>query len=162
PPDPRDEETTFAGSPPASTTAPSANVSSRSLGSSTKKAPRTPCGRPTRPTATSSEPTIGELGYGFLARCEWRAHARGPRSLRHEIEAPVGAGLVLVRHPDAAGVDDSDAGDDAFELCVRVATHHDRHIEALEEERDALVGGTLGEDVDVVPRRSVAIEDVAD
>ena len=45
---------------------------------------------------------------------------------------------------------------------MRVTADDRRHVERVEEERDPLLGRALGEDVDVVPRRGVAVEDVAD
>ena len=79
-----------------------------------------------------------------------------------EVEQPVRARLLLVRHADAAGVDDPDAPDGALELGVRVAAHDRRHVEPLEERGDPFLGRALGEDVHVVARRGVAVEDVAD
>ena len=80
------------------------------------------------------------------------------RAARLEIEAPVRAGLVLVRHPDAAGVDDPLPGDDALVLRVDVPADDHVGVDVLEEERDPLLGRALGEDVDVVPRRRVDVE----
>ena len=55
PPAPRRATTTSASSPPASSRAPDLEPArSSSLGSSTKNAPSSPCGRPTRPTSTRS------------------------------------------------------------------------------------------------------------
>ena len=78
-----------------------------------------------------------------------------------EVEQPVGARLVLVRHPDAAGVETRMPAT-AVELHVRVAADDRRDVEPVEEEGDPLLGRPLGEDVDVVARRGVAVEDVAD
>src|SRR5207248_849467 len=82
---------------------------------STKKPPSRPCGLPTRPTGTSSEPTLGELGErlfaGGLQLC-----TLVQRLSVLEVEQPVRARLVLVGHPDAAGVDDAYAGDRPLEL----------------------------------------------
>jgi hypothetical protein len=79
-----------------------------------------------------------------------------------EVERPVRTRLVLVRHADAAGVDDAHARDGALELRVRVAADDDPRVDALEERRDPLLRRPLGEDVDVVPRRRVDVEHVAD
>ena len=77
-----------------------------------------------------------------------------------EVEQPVRARLLLVRHADAARVDDPDARDGPLELGVRVAADDRRHVEPVEEEGDPLLGRALGEDVEVVARRGVAVEHV--
>src|SRR3990170_5465141 len=56
----RRETTTVAGPPPASKVAPTSNRWGSSLPSSTTNAPSTPCGRPTRPTRTTSR--LGSVG----------------------------------------------------------------------------------------------------
>ena len=64
--------------------------------------------------------------------------------------------------PTLPGVDDPDAADGPLELRVRVAADDRRHVEPVEEEGDPLLGRALGEDVEVVARRGVAVENVAD
>src|SRR5438105_12894631 len=100
-----------------------------------KKPPSSPCGFPTRPTCTRSEATLGELGEGLLAgRLQLGALVR--RAPVDEVEQPVRARLLLVRHTDAACVDHVDAADGALVLHVRVPADDRRHVEALEEGRD--------------------------
>src|SRR4029077_3618281 len=133
----------------------------RALAPSTKKPPSSPCGFPTRPTGTRSEATFRELCDRFFAgRLQLGPVVRRPPM--DEVEKPVGARLLLVRHADAACVHDPDTRDGAVVLRVRVAADDGRHAELLEEEGDPLLGRPLGEDVDVVPRRCVAVENVAD
>ena len=79
-----------------------------------------------------------------------------------EVEQPVRARFLLVGHADAAGVDDADAANGSLVLRVRVPADDGRHVEPVEQEGDPLLGRALGEDVEVVARRGVAVEDVAD
>ena len=69
-----------------------------------------------------------------------------------EVQQPVGARLLLVRHADAARVDEPDALDAALVLRVGVTADDRRDVEPVEEEGDPLLGSALGEDVDVVTR----------
>src|SRR3954451_16262530 len=79
-----------------------------------------------------------------------------------EVEQPVRARFLLVRHADATRVDDADAPDAGVVLHVRVTADDRWHLEPVEEEGDPLLGRALGEDVEVVARRGVAVENVAD
>ena len=54
---------------------------------------------------------------------------------RLEVEQPVRARLLLVRHADAARVDDAHARDDAVELHVRVADDDDVGVDVRRTER---------------------------
>src|SRR4051794_4212161 len=141
----RFEATTSAASPSTRRIAPSANRPSSSLACSTKNEPSSPCGFPTRPTRTSSSATehrrrlvSGRHGENVLPReflCGRPAAGADGLCRRVEVELgaakldlladdpPVGPRLLLVRHPDAAGVDEPDLAHTAVLLHVCVARH---------------------------------------
>src|SRR4051794_30667456 len=151
-----------AGTPSTCTTVPLANAFGRSLGPSTKKEPSSPCGFPTLPIGTRSESNGGEVLEHVRAAL---LEALGPLVRRLpvlEVEGPVRARLVVVGPADAAGVDDALAADRPLELHVRVPADDDVGVDVLEQEGDALLGRALREDVEVVARRRVHVEDAAD
>src|SRR5262245_37740415 len=92
---------TSAGSPSTISVAPLAKRASSLLACSTTKAPSSPCGRPTRPTRTSScSPSVGNLEDIALVR----AGARGPHDAaeraRHPPLAPDHLADVVLRHEE--------------------------------------------------------------
>ena len=123
-----------------------------------------PCGRPTRPTGTrsGSEGKGLELGERLrLARSARRA-ARSPsyavrRCSRSSVQYAPGSSSY--GHADAARVDRRACRRSSRSNCMCVwPTTTTSASTSVEEERDALLGRDLGEDVEVVPRRRVAEE----
>ena len=55
-------------------------------------------------------------------------------------EHPVGTGRVLVRHPDAAGVDEAQVAELPVELRMGVADHHRRLVDLADRLARLLVG----------------------
>ena len=70
--------------------------------------------------------------------------------------------LALVRDADAAGVDEADAIDNTLELHMRVPADDEALLDSLERGPKALVGGDAGQDLVVVARRAVAVQDATE
>src|SRR5439155_25049350 len=180
----RFEATTVAASPSTRRIAPFANRSSSSLACSTKNEPSSPCGFPTRPTRTSSSATedcrclvAARDGEDILPRelLRDRPATRADR-LRGGVEVelgaaeldvfaddrPVRAGLLLVRHPDAAGIDEADLPHPAILLHVRVAGDHEPVLDPFQEAGEPLVGRGRRDDLLVGAGRRVDEERIAE
>src|SRR5947209_6653959 len=166
----RFESTTRAGSPSTSRSAPTASRSGVSLAFSTTKAPSRPCGRPTRPIATSSVTdealeVLGRLparGLGVLVAAErGRVVLGAPELDLGAEERPVGARLVLVRHADAAGVHPADGADPAVVLHVRMTRDDGVGAHVREDSGEPRLRREGRDHVDVVLRRGMAEEDVS-
>src|SRR6186713_3037441 len=111
----RFEATTAAGSSPATRRAPTAKRSRSSLAPSTTKEPSRPCGRPTRPTGTSSATLllVDDLELDALVLvCAARAHDRAERTgdaaLAPDHLADVGLGHSELEHGGAVALDTCD------------------------------------------------------
>src|SRR2546423_5227726 len=160
------EPTIRSSSPPTRSLAPSANRAGSSLGSSTKNEPSSPCGRPTRPMTTrSSTRQALEIRRRLLPAGKRRLGARDvcpPELDPRAEERPVRAWPVLVRHADAAGVDQADSVDLPLELNVRVAGDDDRGVDAREHLAQPVDRRRGRDDLPVVARGGVAEEDRAE
>src|SRR5207302_2216543 len=164
------EPTTVDSAPSTTSFAPTANSSRVSLASSTTKEPSRPCDLPTRPTTTSSgsltRGALEEFGcllgpglrpfVGEAAPCDVAGLVGAAAELDLGPEqSPVRTRLVLVRHADAAGVDDPNVTDRPVELHVRVTADDDIRVDTLECAQPALVGADARQQVVVAARRRV-------
>jgi hypothetical protein len=66
--------------------------------------------------------------------------------------------LPLVRDPDASCVDEADSVDHSLELHVRVPADHDFLLDPRQRRAETIVGRHPGQDLVVVARRAVTVE----
>ena len=99
-----------------------------------------------------SRPTAASTAYGVCRKLDVLAVEQRP-----ERALP-----ALVRHADAAGVDEARPIDDALELHVRVPADDEALLDSRERGPKTLVGGDARQDLLVVARRAVAVEDAAE
>src|SRR5207247_7684773 len=133
------EPTIVVSSPSTSSFAPTANSSRVSLASSTTKEPSSPCDLPTRPMTTESGLLTRELLEELrrLLRRRLRPLARplgqvrclapgvAQLHVRSVEKGPIRAGLVFVRHADAARIHQPNVADVPVELKMRMCSQHD-------------------------------------
>ena len=134
PPAPRFETVISAGLPSTSSTAPRAKRSGASLAPSTKKEPSTPCGRPTRPTVTSSLNDVEDhaLARSGGARAHDRAQRPGEPALAADHLAAVIGGDVELEHGRILALDLLDAhGIGIVDELLRKPGEQLRHYELM-------------------------------